>query len=154
MIGSDITQLVLGFLNDGTSIQGWNETFLVTILKMKHPQKVSQSCLISLCNVSYKLISKILTRYLSEVVDEAQSAFVLDHFITDNAILGFEAFHSMKEGRPFLFEDYMALKLDMMKAYDHVKWDYLKWIMQRMAYLIALINRIMTCVTFVRFQIC
>lgn len=36
----------------------------------------------------------------------------------DNAILAIEAFHSMKVGRPILKEDYMAVKLEMMKAYD------------------------------------
>lgn len=69
-------------------------------------------------------------------MDEAQSAFALDRLISDNTILGFEELHSMKQRRQFSSEDYMTLKLDMMKAFP-----------------VVLIKRIMTSVTSVRFRI-
>lgn len=40
--------------------------------------------------------------------------------------MGIEAFHSLKVGQPFLKEDIMVLRLDMMKSYDKVEWSYQK----------------------------
>lgn len=39
-----------------------------------------------------------------------QSAFVKERLISDNDVLGIEAFHSMKVGRPFLNKDFVAMK--------------------------------------------
>ena len=54
-----------------------------------------------------------------------QSAFVNNKLITNNAIVTFEAFHWMKSGGGSKQGEFMAAKLDMRKAYDHLKWSYL-----------------------------
>lgn len=89
---------------------------------MKNPKLVFEFHPISLYNVVYEIISKMLSNRLHmvirELVDEAQSVFIANRLITDNAILGIEAFHSMKCGSPFRTRDFCAVKLDTMKAYD------------------------------------
>lgn len=63
---------------------------------------------------------------LPERIDDSQSAFVKERLITEDAITGMETFHLMKTGRPFFTGDYMAVKLDMMKACDRIEWQYLE----------------------------
>lgn len=70
---------------------------------------------ISLCNVVYKLVSKVLAnrpkRFLDNIVSVNQSAFTLGRLITYNILVAFELFHHMKQNNSAA--GYMALKLDV-----------------------------------------
>lgn len=83
--------MVFVFLNNDAEIDLLNEIYLALIPKVKNPERASEFQPISLCNVCYKLMSKVITNrlcwYLLEVVDEALSAFIVDRLTTDNAIL-------------------------------------------------------------------
>ena len=74
----------------------------------------------------YKIISKVIANrlkpFLNSIVLEAQSAFIADSLITYNILIAIESLHYMKtqsSGR----EGFMALKLDMSKAYDRVEFS-------------------------------
>ena len=112
-------------------------THICLIPNVKSPQKVTEFRPISLCNVVYRLISKILAnrlkRVLDVVIDELQSAFVPGRLITDNVLVAFETMHCIdqrKKGKKAL----MAIKLDMSKAYDKVEWVYLETMMRKMGF--------------------
>ena len=122
---------------------------------MKSPQKVTEFRPISLCNVMYRLISKIfanrLKRVLDAVIDELQSAFVPGRLITDNVLVAFETMHCIdqrKKGKKAL----MAIKLDMSKAYDKVEWVYLETMMRKMGFHERWSSLIMMCVTMVSYS--
>ena len=73
---------------------------------------------ISLCNVSYKIISKVLANrlkpILSTIFSENQSVFVPGRLITDNVLVAFEIMHYLKK-RKERKDSYMAIKLNMSK---------------------------------------
>ena len=82
-----------------------------------------------LCNVVYKIISKVLANrfkvVLDVVISESQSEFVPWCLITDNLLISYEVMHYLKR-KTMGKVGTMALKLDMRKAYDRVDWDFLK----------------------------
>ena len=124
--------IVLHTLNTGVMPPGLNKTFIYLIPKVKSPQKITEFRRISLCNVSYKIISKVLAnrlkKILADVINESQSAFVAGRQITDNVLVVFETMHCIngkRKGKEALMA-LKALKFDMSKAYDRVEWRYLE----------------------------
>lgn len=93
---------------------------------------------ISLCNIIFKIVSKVLANRLKQIlgniISEYQSAFVADRVITNNILISFETLHYMKFKRQGN-TTHMALKLDMSKAYDRVEWDYLKALTLKMGFI-------------------
>jgi hypothetical protein len=103
---------------------GWNDTWVALIPKVKNPQSMKDLRPISLCNVVYKLVSKVLANRLKIILEDIiapnQSAFVPGRLITDNVLLAHEVNHFMHNKRKGQV-GYAAVKLDMSKAYDRVE---------------------------------
>ena len=156
VVGNDVTSAVLSCLNSGSLLKSINHTFISLIPKVKNPEKVTDFRPISLCNVIYKLVSKVLANRLKlilpQIISDSQSAFVPGRLITDNVLIAFETLHHMhhnKVGR----EGAMALKLDMSKAYDRVEWRYLEQVMKRMGFHHKWIGLMTECISSVSYSI-
>ena len=156
LVGSDVIKCVLNVLNVGVLPSGLNETYICLIPKVKNPQRITEFRLISLCNVVYKIIAKVLDNRLEKVIavviDESQSAFVSGRLIIDNVLVAFETMHCIdqrKKGKEAL----MAIKLDMSKAYDRVEWVYLEDMIRRMGFHDRWVSLMMMCVALVTYSV-
>lgn len=58
---------------------------------------------ISLCNVIYKIIAKMVAdkfqRILDDYIDKAHNTFVLGRLISDNVLLAYEILHTFQQKR-------------------------------------------------------
>lgn len=80
---------------------------------------------INLCNVLYKILAKVLANILktilTTIISQTQSAIIPDKLIMDNIIIANETLHSMHSRMKGNKSGFMAMKLDVRKAYDRVE---------------------------------
>ena len=67
------------------------------------------------------------------IILESQSAFQSNKAISDNILVAFKTLHHMKNQKSKK-GGFMALKLDMTKAYDRVEWSFLEVTMLEMGF--------------------
>ncbi|GLT69877.1 hypothetical protein SLA2020_419910 [Shorea laevis] len=156
IIGRDITSAALDFLNNGIMVRDVNLTHIVLIPKVKSPSSMKDFRPISLCNVLYKIISKVLTNRLKSIllhiISNNQSAFIPGRLIYDNIMVTFEAIHHLKNKRVGR-KGNMAVKLDLSNAFDKVEWNFLEDTMRAMGFPERWTNCVMMCVRTVEYSV-
>ncbi|XP_068328277.1 uncharacterized protein [Pyrus communis] len=152
----NVSALVRELLQDVAGSRLINQTNIVLIPKVPNPEFVSQFRPISLCNYSYKILSKILANRLKvllpKIISPSQNAFVAGRQIQDCIGIAHEMFHYLK-GRKARNRFEMGIKLDMQKAYDRVEWDFLDAVMERMRFSSSWRSLINGCISSVKFAV-
>jgi len=104
--------------------------------------------------VLYKLITKVITNKLKEIlpsiISANQSACTLGRLITDSSLVAFEMFHSIKINSNV--KGGLVVKLNMSKAHDKVEWIFLRSLMLKMRFRQAWIDLMMHYVEMVTFS--
>ncbi|MCH84971.1 RNA-directed DNA polymerase (Reverse transcriptase), partial [Trifolium medium] len=120
-----------------------------------NPGSMRDYRLISLCNVLYKMVSKLLANRLKRVLDkcisEEQSAFMEGRYITDNALIAIEIIHALKRKTRGVKGE-LVLKIDISKAYDKVEWSFLKGVLSKMGFSERWVQWMMLCVSSVNYS--
>jgi hypothetical protein len=73
MCGVEVTSAGLRILRGDDNLEERNEKFIVLIPKVTSPTELGQFCLISLCNVIYKISCKLLANRLKKILPEVIS---------------------------------------------------------------------------------
>lgn len=97
VVGQSVCDLVRDIFNNPTQVASLNETNLVLIPKVDQPEVIKDFRPISLCNVSSKILTKILSRRLKQimgrVVGHHQCSFIAGRQSSDNVIVAQEVIH-------------------------------------------------------------
>lgn len=123
---------------------------------MHSPEHISQFRPISLCNMIYNVISKLLAdclkELLPEVVSPLQTAFVPGRLIMDNFLGARECFQTIKKNREGRYGT-CAVKLDMHKVYDRVELKFIEAILLQLGFSQDWVSLNMECVPSVKYYV-
>jgi hypothetical protein len=102
-----------------------NSTMITLILKENEARTPNLYRPITLCNVVYQIISKVignrLKPLLPTLISQERAGFVEGRQILDNIIQAHEIIHTLKIQR----RGGMIIQLDLAKAYNKISWHYM-----------------------------
>ncbi|CAN1846005.1 LINE-1 retrotransposable element ORF2 protein [Linum perenne] len=137
VVGPDVIQDCRSWLINKHIPTEARATDIVLLPKKDDATRMSDLRPISLCNVRYRIVAKVLAnrmrRIMADIIPEEQSAFIKGRSIVDNVLIAFETLHAMNIRRTAKIGE-VALKVDISKAYDRVEWKYLEAIMEKMGF--------------------
>lgn len=117
-----VSSSLFAFLNGGEIPEGICDILIILLSKTAALEQISQFRLISLCNVTFKIITKILVNrmklVLPKLVSPMQSNFILGRQLNGNVVVLQEIIHSMRNHSGWI--GWMVLKIDLEKAYDRL----------------------------------
>lgn len=138
LLGKEIFESWKSWLRDCSFPPELNNTTLVLIPKKNNVERMTDVRPIALCNVLYKILAKVLVNRL-RIILPVSIKFKIIHYVKRK--------NTGQEGE-------VALKLDINKAYDLVKCQYLKHIMEKMGFDQQWINWMLLSVTTVEYNVC
>ena len=98
------------------------------------------------------MLANHLKPLLPSIVSENQSAFQAGKMITNNILMAFETLPYIKNHQTGNTGS-MALKLDISKDYNRVKWSFVECLLKKMGFHGKWVDLMMECITAVSYSI-
>ncbi|RVW96589.1 Transposon TX1 uncharacterized 149 kDa protein [Vitis vinifera] len=151
--GEEVMNFFRQFHETESFVRSLNATFLVLIPKKGGAEDLKDFRPISLVEGLYKWLAKVLANkmkgVLAKVISTSQNAFVEGRQIMDTVLVANEAIDSIVKSN----RGAILCKLDIEKAYDHVNWDFLLAMMEKMGFGERWCRRIKWCLSTVRYSV-
>ncbi|XP_018474082.1 uncharacterized protein LOC108845359 [Raphanus sativus] len=155
VIGASVVKEIQGFFVTGCIPSSLNTTHVRLIPKHTGAKSIVEYRPIALCNVFYKIVSKLLSKrlqpLLSCIISENQSAFIPGRAISDNVLLTHETLNYLKTSNAEK-NCFMAVKTDMSKAYDRVEWEFINLVFKKLGFHDKFTHMILQCITTVTYS--
>ncbi|XP_008788907.2 uncharacterized protein LOC103706552 [Phoenix dactylifera] len=133
----------------------WKATFITLIPKRQNAAEPCHFRPISLCTTLYKVVARIMVGrmkpLLPGIISQEQGAFVAGRNISHNVMLAQEMMWDLR--RASKRHSLMAVKLDMERAYDRIRWSFLQRALEAYGFPRQWIGWVMGCVREPRFSI-
>ena len=130
IVKKDVITAVTQFFTTGKLFKPFNCTLVSLIPKVQSPKTVKEFRPIACCTVIYKIISKVITKrmhdVMSDIICESQAGFIPGRKIADNIILAHEMVKAYTRKN---ISPRSMMKIDLQKAYDSVEWSFLEQVM-------------------------
>ena len=155
IVGNEVCDAVEDFFSNGCILREINCTIIALVPKVPNPSSMHDYRPISCCNTIYKCITKIIAarikRCIPDIIFPTQTAFVQGRSIADNILLTQEL---MKNYHYDVGTQRYALKINLKKAYDSIRWGCILDILTAMGTPTNMLRCVMACITTPKFSIC
>ena len=155
VIGKDVVSAIQSFFIFDFMPHCVNAALLSLVPKSADAEKLSDYRPIACCNVIDKVFSKLLARRLKATLPEAielnQCTFVEGRLLLENVMLATEL---VKDYHKLSVSSRSAIKLDISKAFDTVKWTFIEDTLRAMNYPDLFVTWIMKCIMTAIFCVC
>lgn len=154
VIGPEVTEAILEFFRSGCLLKQWNAANLVLIPKKLNASLPSDFRPISCLNTVYKVISKLLASRLKEIlpvmVSNSQSAFLPGRLLAENVLLATDLVNGYNSQS---VTPRGMLKVDLRKAFDTVRWDFILAALRALAIPESFISLVSVCLSTASFSV-
>jgi exonuclease III len=125
VVKHDVYRVVEDSRRSTSILKALNATMITLIPKENEARTPDRYRPIALCNVVYKIISKVIANRLKPLlptlISQEQAGFMEGRQIMDNIIHAHELIHTLKTQR----RGGMIIQLDLAKSYDKISWHYM-----------------------------
>ncbi|XP_038972762.1 uncharacterized protein LOC120104924 [Phoenix dactylifera] len=123
-----VVEAVQCFFTQAAMPEDWKATFITLIPKRQEAVEPGHFRPISLCTTLYKVVARIMVGrikpLLPGIISQEQEAFVAGRNISHNVMLAQEMMWDLQ--RASKRRSLMVVKLDMERAYDRIRWSFLR----------------------------